>query len=787
MHARHLAFFAPLTLAASLSACDGCNHGPLLEPEDVGPVDASLDGSPDAGSPRDGGADAGPPCETLLPTEPEDPADGSFAGDFGHPGVGGDIAYVSAFAFDEDDVFVGGQFSSAGSVEASNVAAWNGAAGWRVLGEGLPTGVGSLAVLADGSLVAAHAGPDGVSTRLSRWDGTSWSVYATADGLVYELHVSGTQLWAVGEFTTIGGISAYSVAFHDGTAWQSYAGLSPDAPVSSVSATSASDVCIGGTFSDLGVISARGVACWDGTAWRARSLPTVPSAWSIADLERGGDGALLVAGSFLLDASDAGGSLARWSGTAWATVGGGTMGFAPGEPGAIASVAVAGDALFVGGAFEAVNVDRAPPTDAHAAARWNGTEWSGMGGLYREGGFGFGGGVATVAVGPDGSVYFGGQLTRADSLAIGNVVRWDGVYWQGLRTPGERYLGVGNAVFALEAVGTCHTYVGGDFRYAGGVLANGIARFDLEDGYSALGEGVLGAVGDIVVDGAGVVYAAGNFTDVGGSSLRNIGSWDGTSWDGLGGGIDGSVAALALSGDGGALDGPILYAGGSFTEAGGERVTNLAAWDGAGWSDLGRGMLGHPYESIPTERIAPLVAALLVDPATGDVIIGGSFLSVGEGADAVEAHNVARWDGAHWHGYGEGLGTATESVETLTFWDGRLVAGGAFLSSGRTSVERYAVWSGTAWEQLGAVPPPGMPTDMVASEHFLYASGNFIVEDVPRHAAVYDGTTWSYLGGGLSDVAQAVSLVEGGVLVGGVFDRAGGVGSEGIAFWEFAR
>lgn len=782
MHPRHLALFAPLTLAASLSACDGCNDGPLLAPDDVGPSEVGpFDVGVDAGNPRDGGADAGPPCESLSPAEPEDPVDGAFSSDFGHPGVGGDIAYVSAFAFDEDDVYVGGRFASAGALEASNVAAWNGSAGWRALGDGVASAVGSLAVLADGSLLAAHAGEDGVSTRLSRWDGTTWSAFADADGPIYELHVAGTLLFAAGEFATIGGVAADSVAFHDGTAWQAYAGLTPDAPVASVSATSASDVCIGGTFGDLGVIPARGVACWDGTAWRARSLPTVPSAWSVADLERDGDGSLLVAGSFLLAETDAGGSIARWSGTAWATVGGGTMGFGAGDPGGIGAIAVAGGALFVGGAFEAVNVDRVPPTEAHAAARWNGTAWSGMGGLFREGGFGFGGGVATVAAGPDGSVYFGGQLTRADSLAIGNVVRWDGVYWQGLRTPTERYLGVGNAVYALESVGTCGAFVGGDFRYAGGVLANGIARFDREDGYSALGEGILGAVDDIVVDADGVVYAGGTFGDEL-ASLRNIGRWDGTAWTGLAEGIEGAVAVLALS-----LDETLLYAGGTFIEAGDTRATNVASWDGTAWTDLGAGMLGYPYDFAPTERTPTNVSALLVDPATGDLIVGGSFLSLGEGAEAVEVRNVGRWDGTRWHAYGEGLGNASESVQTLAFFGGRLVAGGAFVTSGATAIERYAVWTGTAWEQLGALPPPGAPTDMVASEDFLYVAGNFIVEGEPRHAGVYDGTAWSYLGGGLSDVAQAVTLIEGGVLVGGVFDRAGDVGSEGIAYWEFNR
>ena len=49
--------------------------------------------------------------------------------------------------------------------------------------------------------------------------------------------------------------------------------------------------------------------------------------------------------------------------------------------------------------------------------------------------------------------------------------------------------------------------------------------------------------------------------------------------------MNGMVRALAVSGSD-------LYAGGSFTTAGGSAANRIAKWNGSGWSALGSGMNG---------------------------------------------------------------------------------------------------------------------------------------------------------------------------------------------------
>jgi hypothetical protein len=77
-------------------------------------------------------------------------------------------------------------------------------------------------------------------------------------------------------------------------------------------------------------------------------------------------------------------------------------------------------------------------------------------------------------------------------------------------------------------------------------------------------------------DGAGAaLYAGGDFTQAGGESARNIARWDGTEWSPLGSGVYGDVDALAVFQDD---TGSALYAGGSFylTEASPSRF--IARW-----------------------------------------------------------------------------------------------------------------------------------------------------------------------------------------------------------------
>ena len=89
-------------------------------------------------------------------------------------------------------------------------------------------------------------------------------------------------------------------------------------------------------------------------------------------------------------------------------------------------------------------------------------------------------------------------------------------------------------------------------------------------------------------DGGGpALYAGGDFTTAGGVAANGIAKWDGSSWTALGSGMNADVHALTVFDDGG---GPALYAGGDFTTAGGVAANNIAKWDGSSWTALGSGI-----------------------------------------------------------------------------------------------------------------------------------------------------------------------------------------------------
>jgi hypothetical protein len=90
-------------------------------------------------------------------------------------------------------------------------------------------------------------------------------------------------------------------------------------------------------------------------------------------------------------------------------------------------------------------------------------------------------------------------------------------------------------------------------------------------------------------DGTGLaLYAGGDFTMAGGVPADGIAKWDGMQWSALGSGMrNGSVRTLTVFDDG---TGPALYASGEFITPGGLPASCIAKWDGSQWSALGSGL-----------------------------------------------------------------------------------------------------------------------------------------------------------------------------------------------------
>ena len=153
-------------------------------------------------------------------------------------------------------------------------------------------------------------------------------------------------------------------------------------------------------------------------------------------------------------------------------------------------------------------------------------------------------------------------------------------------------------------------YIGGSFTAAGDVIANNIAKWD-GSSWTVLGSGMSGFGVYALAWSGSVVYAGGDSGTGGGAN--HIAKWDGSSWSALGSGMDWAVNALAVSGSD-------LYAGGLFPTAGGVTVNGIAKWNGSSWSALGSGMTGGGYIYANLFALAVLGS---------DLYAGGSFTTAG--------------------------------------------------------------------------------------------------------------------------------------------------------------
>jgi hypothetical protein len=184
---------------------------------------------------------------------------------------------VNAIVADDGWLFVGGQFTKAGGKSANNIAFWIHSiwetggfwANGPVHAIGLRVGPLPMAevVYIGGQFTAVKGGS---ANNIAKWFSSSPALGDGANGPVYAIAASGTDLYVGGSFTTVGGgYIVNHIAKWDGVNWYSFGDgvnrpVGVNGPVYAI-AVNGTDLYVGGSFTTAGGVSANNIAKWNGS------------------------------------------------------------------------------------------------------------------------------------------------------------------------------------------------------------------------------------------------------------------------------------------------------------------------------------------------------------------------------------------------------------------------------------------------------------------------------------------------------------------------------------------
>jgi trimeric autotransporter adhesin len=444
---------------------------------------------------------------------------------------GGSFPAVYALAISGTTVYVGGAFTTIGGQTRNNIAAMptgsNSATTWdpNASGGG-STSVNALAVSGTTVYVGGRFTNIGGQTRnsLAALDATvatnnakAWDPNMSAGGAVFAMTLSGTTVYAGGQFASIGGQTRANLAALDATTDTSNATAWDPEPSDRIQAltVSGSNVYVGGAFTTIGGSPRNRVAALD-------TATATPTAWN--------------PNVNCISCSQS----------------------------AVSCLFVNGSSVYVGGGFTTINGVTRNNIAALDAATGAATAWDPNANN------------TVSSMGLSGStVYAGGYFTSIGGQTRNRIAALDATINTANATAWDP--NSSGPVLAMAVSGST-VYAGGGFSTIGGQTRHNIAALDATintANATAWDPNASGGITSLAVSGS-TVYAGGIFTNIGGQTRNRIAALDATvntnnatAWDANANGL---VYAVAISGT-------TVYAGGQFTTIGGKSRNYIAALD----------------------------------------------------------------------------------------------------------------------------------------------------------------------------------------------------------------
>jgi hypothetical protein len=239
-------------------------------------------------------------------------------------------------------------------------------------------------------------------------------------------------------------------------------------------------------------------------------------------------------------------------------------------------------------------------------------------------------------------------------------------------------------------------------------------------------------------------------------------------------GANGSVEAIfGWDTDGAGPLGESLVIAGGFTTVEGAPASGVAMRDVQTGQWRGLGSLPVTYGGFESLTLF-----------NGELIAGG----FGDQDASDRDDNILRWDGTSWHSMGGG--TSTGDVRALCVFNGVLYAAGSFTivkTPPLQSISHIARWNPSIedWEPLGGQLTNSVG-DMVVFGSDLVVGGSFVsISGVTMNSiAKYNGSTWSPMGAGFDNGVGALEVYNGQLYAGGNFESSNGLTCGGFARWN---
>ena len=459
---------------------------------------------------------------------------------------------------------------------------------------------------------------------------------------------------------------------------------------------------------------------------------------------------------------------------------------------------------------------------------WNSLQQSGGGGVTQEGTNGY---VYSITGDTNGNVYVGGSFSNvaSGSISANNVARWSysGATWLALYEQNNSYNGVDGIVYSLwyglspYFSGGYGLILGGSFQNiptSSGInqTANYVAVWIPQNQYwcSLYSDSINTSSSPQTTPGTDSyvyavtcdlnnnnIYIGGQFNYVfdynGGLyypyivrySINNSGTYffNGT-WNSDVTSVSGYVYSLQYS-----YSNSYLYAGGSFSSAGGYSVNNTAYWNGSSW---------NPTPYLPSigngSGVNSQINSIKHDSANNIIVNGGSFSQAYEAKSTILSNYVAYFSVANntWNPLSETIiPYGVKNINTpsgkvyVVLYDGisKVYVGGDFINAGGISANNIAVydisnniWYGLIDSDYNVNGTSAIVRSLCFYNSRLYVGGDFTSAGGKNVNYIagwnYTTNTWNYLnGGGTNGPVYALATNNTSLFVGGNFTDAGGI------------